>query len=41
VKTATAGLRIANAEAATTGGSSPSNRSPVSGNLAETRGAPA
>ncbi len=38
VKTATAGLRIAKAGAATTGGSRPSNRSPVSGNSAETRG---
>ena len=39
MNTATAGLRIAKAGAATTGGSSPSNRSPVSGNSAETRGA--
>ena len=38
MKTATAGLRIAKAGAVTTGGSSPSNRSPVSGNSAETRG---
>jgi hypothetical protein len=38
VNTATAGLRIAKAGAATTGGSSPSNRSPVSGSSAETRG---
>ena len=30
---------MAKAGAATTGGSSPSNRSPVSGNSAETRGA--
>ena len=41
VNTATAGFRIAKAGAATTGGNSPSKRSPVSGNSAETRGAPA
>jgi hypothetical protein len=40
VNTATAGLRIAKAGAATTGGNSPSNRSPVSGSSAETRGRP-
>ena len=39
MNTATAGLRIAKAGAATTGGSKPSNRSPVSGSSAETRGA--
>jgi hypothetical protein len=32
---------MAKAGAATTGGSSPSNRSPVSGSSAETRGLPA
>lgn len=37
VKTATAGFRIAKAGAAATGGSSPSNRSPVSGNSADVR----
>ena len=38
MKTATAGLRMANAGAATTGGIRPSKRSPVSGSSAETRG---
>ena len=38
MKTATAGLRMAKAGAVTTGGSSPSKRSPVSGSSAETRG---
>lgn len=40
MKTATAGFRIAKLGAATTGGRSPSKRSPVSGSSAETRGFP-
>ncbi len=41
VKTATAGRRMAKQGAAATGGMRPSNRSPVSGSSAETRGLPA